>query len=1044
MFKKALSLLLALMLVVASFSVAMISVAATGDGAALSITVTSNLFPTHTASFTQQELDDMNGTVTVTYGIESKDWRMVNADWLLTYDGTVLQYDEAANTNVMPVAPDATVNTNPTSVEYGIKGNCTSLQTYYLDAEEGGEVAFVTVTFKAVGTGDTTVDLQVRDMLVTKLDDGQTLSENANEEQLVTNGEVNDEIVGDFALSAGIEGPEVEPEITTEPVATEPEDTTVPATEPATEPAEDAVCIVAGAPADIFGTAWDGTNEANTMTKGEDGKYTKEYTVDKAFDDVQLKTVKNGAEWIGDKTGNNVTFNLTGAGTFTVVYDPEENYTYVQGDIVQEITEFKYDTVFAVGNGEGAWLNGSAWDPAYAANEMTKVADDVWEIEFESVPDGFERQIKFAIDGAWTHNFGGAFVESGVETDAVYNGDNITFDTEETCTVKAQLDLRNFDFATKEGAKFTVTITEEGEEPTTEPATEPVEAKGFTLVATSNLFPEKANYYDDLDTYQDENGDVFVTVDYDMCAPGKYLINIDVDELTWDPEVLEFKEAYNTMGTGRSAKFTIFPFAYEQGLGAGMVNTFGDNNGGRIVGNYTSVQPAAYASNEDGSAVTVVRAVFKVLKKDPGTVTTVNLKLDTLSLDDETATEPSSKYSLVSRGVVNDDVFGMASYNTDMTPDGEEVPIPTEAPTTEPAATTEPAETTEPAAPSTPVGATLKVEAASNYCNIPEGQVVTVGNEVSVTFKAPEAQNILALQWGMNYDKEKLELTGISTIAPAQMLINTNAESYNVLGSFSDIENPVAVAAGDDVATFVFTTKAEGETVVDFRVVDMTVRNETADETIFANEIDQRQPVVEPTTESPEDTTAPATEEPATEAPTEEPTGEPATEATTPAEDTYAVEGKPEDIFGGEGADNTMVKGEDGKYTKSYTVDKAYTDASVVAVKNGTEKFGDKDGKEILFDLTGPGTFVVTFDPETKLTTVSGDIVKLKENPSDATSATGTTGKSSGGSSSSGSSSYSGGTNGAVQTGNASMAIIILLVLVSATAGIYFARRKVK
>ena len=300
---------------------------------------------------------------------------------------------------------------------------------------------------------------------------------------------------------------------------------------------------------------------------------------------------------------------------------------------------------------------------------MTQVAENVWEIEFENVPDGFERQIKFAIDGAWTHNFGGVFVESGEVTDAVYNGDNITFDTDTTCTVKAQLDLSNFDFSTKEGAKFTITITEEGEVETTAPATE----------------------------------------------------------------------------------------------------------------------------------------------------------------------EPA-----------------------------------TEAPTEEP------------------------------------------------------------------------------------------------------------------------------------------------------------------------------TGEPATEAPTEEPTGEPATEATTPAEDTYAVEGKPEDIFGGEGADNTMVKGEDGKYTKSYTVDKAYTDASVVAVKNGTEKFGDKDGKEILFDLTGPGTFVVTFDPETKLTTVSGDIVKLKENPSDATSATGTTGKSSGGSSSSGSSSNSGGTNGAVQTGNASMAIIILLVLVSATAGIYFARRKVK
>ena len=225
------------------------------------------------------------------------------------------------------------------------------------------------------------------------------------------------------------------------------------------EPAENVVCIVAGAPADIFGTAWDGANEANTMTKGEDGKYAKEYTVTKAYTDVQLKTVKNGAEWIGDKTGNNVTFNLTGAGTFTVVYDPEENYTYVEGDIVQEITEFKYDTVFAVGNGEGAWLNGSAWDPAYAANEMTEVAEDVWEIEFESVPDGFGRQIKFAIDGAWTHNFGGVFVESGEVTDAVYNGDNITFDTDDVCTVKAQLDLSNFDFSTKEGAKFTLTIT---------------------------------------------------------------------------------------------------------------------------------------------------------------------------------------------------------------------------------------------------------------------------------------------------------------------------------------------------------------------------------------------------------------------------------------------------------------------------------------------------------------------------------------------------------------------------------------------------------
>ncbi len=198
------------------------------------------------------------------------------------------------------------------------------------------------------------------------------------------------------------------------------------------------------------------------MTKQENGTYTKDYTVEKAYTNVQLKAVKNGSEWIGDATGNNVTFNLTGPGTFTVVYDPVENYVTVTGDIVEIIAELDYEFVNAVGNGEGNWLNGAAWDPAYEANKMNKVADDVWEIEFTNVPDGFERQIKFAIDGAWTHNFGGVFTESGVETEAVYNGDNITFDTDDVCTVKAQLDLREFNFATKEGAKFTLTIDYEG------------------------------------------------------------------------------------------------------------------------------------------------------------------------------------------------------------------------------------------------------------------------------------------------------------------------------------------------------------------------------------------------------------------------------------------------------------------------------------------------------------------------------------------------------------------------------------------------------
>ena len=180
------------------------------------------------------------------------------------------------------------------------------------------------------------------------------------------------------------------------------------------------------------------------MTKQENGTYTKDYTVEKAYTNVQLKAVKNGSEWIGDETGNNVTFNLTGPGTFTVTYDPEANVTSVSGDIVEIIAELDYEFVNAVGNGEGNWLNGAAWDPAYETNKMNKVADDVWEIEFTNVPDGFERQIKFAIDGAWTHNFGGVFTESGVET-----GDGVVTAQDATKIQRRGVELETFD-ATQE------------------------------------------------------------------------------------------------------------------------------------------------------------------------------------------------------------------------------------------------------------------------------------------------------------------------------------------------------------------------------------------------------------------------------------------------------------------------------------------------------------------------------------------------------------------------------------------------------------------
>ena len=222
------------------------------------------------------------------------------------------------------------------------------------------------------------------------------------------------------------------------------------------------VMVVVGSTSEIFGTKWDDFNYDNIMTENSDGSYTLEYTVNKAYKEVQIMVAKLSKEdyiRYGDENRNIVSFSLTGTGTFTVTATPSANgyIVSVAGGNVKIITDLEYSAVYAVGNGEGAWLNGVTWNPCDKNNSMTEISDDVWEIEYKNVSAG-SHQLKFAIDGDWMHNFGGVFNNSSVVTDAVYNGDNILFETKGLCTVKVQLDLRNFNFRTKQGAKFTITI----------------------------------------------------------------------------------------------------------------------------------------------------------------------------------------------------------------------------------------------------------------------------------------------------------------------------------------------------------------------------------------------------------------------------------------------------------------------------------------------------------------------------------------------------------------------------------------------------------
>ena len=224
--------------------------------------------------------------------------------------------------------------------------------------------------------------------------------------------------------------------------------------------AED-IYIVAGSE-ELCGTVWDGTDHNNKMTDNGDGTYSKTFTNVAAMNGYQFKVVKNGVEWYGDEADNNITFNVTTACDVTITFNTTTFKSTVTGTGVQAYV-FNVEKVVAVGNGVGAWLNGAAWDPNADANKMTQVADKVYEIAFDNVPVDEGYMVKFATNGSWTDNFGGFFEASGKESDAMYNSANITFNLEKSGTVKLRLDLSKFDYATRTGAKFVVTLP--GSEP---------------------------------------------------------------------------------------------------------------------------------------------------------------------------------------------------------------------------------------------------------------------------------------------------------------------------------------------------------------------------------------------------------------------------------------------------------------------------------------------------------------------------------------------------------------------------------------------------
>ena len=216
---------------------------------------------------------------------------------------------------------------------------------------------------------------------------------------------------------------------------------------------------------------------------GDGYSYTFE-NVDTVGDEMQVKVVGNAADgkqtWYGDEKGQNVTFKVTKPTDVKVYFDPATGIVSVSGDGVELITDLEITNgiriVGAADSGKGNWLNGISWNEKADENLMKEIAEKVYSITFNDLPEEMGYEFKIAANGSWNANWGidaeKTEVVFNTPFDAAFNGNNITFDLDEDSDVTVVLDLTNFDYPTKEGAKITIKVTPSAEETTTEPVVE--------------------------------------------------------------------------------------------------------------------------------------------------------------------------------------------------------------------------------------------------------------------------------------------------------------------------------------------------------------------------------------------------------------------------------------------------------------------------------------------------------------------------------------------------------------------------------------------
>ena len=761
--------------------------------------------------------------------------------------------------------------------------------------------------------------------------------------------------------------------------------------------AADTTYVVAGAE-ELCGVLWKGSPEdapANVMTDNGDGTYTKVFTNVQPASGLTLKVVENGADgsqnWIGDATGNNITFNVTAASDVTVKFDSSTKEITVTGDGVQFVTNLDIKSINAVGNGDSedaAWLNGAAWDPA--ANPMTEVSKKVYEITFKNVTKFDNYQVKFAANGGWTDSWGGAAEnftpESGVEFDAAYNGENLTVNVPyEFADVTLKLDLTNFDYATKAGAKATVTVTEVSTpaettevattEATTAPATQATaapEKAPLTVNATSNVFSTaKAEY--NSETKQ-------VTVCYYLGT------NCDLVNLEWyftyDSNIFEVNNKNNLDSTGK--KLGIMP----QITSGYVINTSIPgkvNANASDLGLYTIDAKVPFikivldVKGNPENAETNVNLDVRVLTKGEIDFNTMRVDPDTMVSFVQDSKIADASYIVSAETKLTESTFVPSTESTE----APEITVPeTTVPETTVEETTVPETTVAETTEEVPAGA-LTVNATSNL--FPASSNVVAGDEeyVTVTYYFESEKNVLNADFNLTYDPTMLALDSVMTPYTNGVVVNS-ATAGKVYGNMSSLEL-YNFNQKTPFVSVVFKKLGLGETDVNLTVDNLTLSLANAEG--VTDEAQEEGLVRDGVLAQTSTTYSVKTEIQAGKVTPVVPTTAEPTTAPAPAGSTYVVAGS-EELCGvlwkgspEEAPENVMTANGDGTYTKVFTDVQIADSLQIKVVENtadgGQNWIGDEGDNNITFNVVAACDVTVTYDSNTRKITVSGDGVQI-------------------------------------------------------------------